>query len=909
MQSRKIKTYMNESEVLIYHFPSSGDGWYDATSNIVWYGDNGNCWKVKFRDMDRYYMVSFSKMKVFLNPREIGFVELFYKDSPCYGVKKLLCFDNKIFKIFYISGYTRVAFPSELRIVKDTLKDNEQAYGVMAYYRRVVQEIANTEEDQFLLQQFDDINYVNEDSVLALYLKGQLGKNEPNLVHPMISPFGLNYSQSKALKMMFSNRISIVEGPPGTGKTQTILNFISNALINGKSIAVVSNNNSATDNVYEKLEKYGYSFIAAPLGNADNVDKFFEEYDSEVPAFEKKNINAHSIKILYYALSEYFADENQKKKAIEKLNAIELEYKHFLADKKNIDFTRVTFKPQKVKSENVLDAIVKFKETNKKLSFWAKIVLRFKLKIGKSFFEINSDDYVIYLNYLYYLSRINEIKEELKLLNERMNKQTLTEKVNTFTNLSKKYFENQLLSIFAENTRGRYAKDNYKRQFSEFVKDYPVVLSSTYSLAKCSQKGFLFDYLIVDESSQVNMASAILSMRVARNIVVVGDIKQLPQIDDDSFKERNKQLLDYFKVPETYSYYGNSIMSSLLSLYGDKIQRTMLREHYRCDPNIIGFCNKRFYDNELIIYSEKKNNGYSMKVIKTAAGNFARKNPDGSGLYNQREIDEIKELLKKEKLEDVGVIAPYRYHTEVAQQQLGDTIDASTIHKFQGREKKTIIFTSVINSSNEFVENDNLINVAVSRAVDKFILITSDKVANSSSGVLSDLVNYIKYNEEFGETEEGTVKSIYDLLYEEYQEALNRFRSRHPSKDFDTENLTKELLKKILKYPKYRSFWFLMHVSLKDFIKARGLDLNDEEYKFYRNPNTHADFLIYNKMSRKPVLVIEVDGVSFHEQRKKQQERDIKKNSILNKAGIKILRLKTNESGEEEKIKTALEEF
>ena len=101
-------------------------------------------------------------------------------------------------------------------------------------------------------------------------------------------------------------------------------------------------------------------------------------------------------------------------------------------------------------------------------------------------------------------------------------------------------------------------------------------------------------------------------------------------------------------------------------------------------------------------------------------------------------------------------------------------------------------------------------------------------------------------------------------------------------------------------------FWFSMHVSLQDFISAKGLGLTDEENKFFKNPNAHADFLVYNKMSRKPVLVIEVDGVSFHEQRKEQQERDAKKNGILEKAGIRLLRLKTNESDEEEKIKAAL---
>ena len=98
-----------------------------------------------------------------------------------------------------------------------------------------------------------------------------------------------------------------------------------------------------------------------------------------------------------------------------------------------------------------------------------------------------------------------------------------------------------------------------------------------------------------------------------------------------------------------------------------------------------------------------------------------------------------------------------------------------------------------------------------------------------------------------------------------------------------------------------------MHVSLKDFLNVKGIELTNDEYKFYKNPNAHADFLIYNKISHKPVLVIEVDGVSFHEQNKEQQERDSKKNSILQKANIKLLRLKTNESGEEERIKNALD--
>ena len=55
------------------------------------------------------------------------------------------------------------------------------------------------------------------------------------------------------------NQISVIQGPPGTGKTQTILNIIANILMQGKTVQIVSNNNSATENVYEKLSSSKYN--------------------------------------------------------------------------------------------------------------------------------------------------------------------------------------------------------------------------------------------------------------------------------------------------------------------------------------------------------------------------------------------------------------------------------------------------------------------------------------------------------------------------------------------------------------------------------------------------------------------------------------------------------------------------
>ena len=61
-------------------------------------------------------------------------------------------------------------------------------------------------------------------------------------------------------------------------------------------------------------------------------------------------------------------------------------------------------------------------------------------------------------------------------------------------------------------------------------------------------------------------------------------------------------------------------------------------------------------------------------------------------------------------------------------------------------------------------------------------------------------------------------------------------------------------------------------------------------------------------MDKSPVLVVEVDGYAFHENNPKQLARDQMKDTILAKYGIPILRFKTNESREEERLSTKLRE-
>src|SRR3546814_20479029 len=98
-------------------------------------------------------------------------------------------------------------------------------------------------------------------------------KRPQGLAGSFIYPCGVNESQLKAVENAFTSQISLIEGPPGTGKTQTILNIIANIVIRGKTVAILSNNNTAVKNVYEKLDKVGLGYLIAKLRSVENKKK------------------------------------------------------------------------------------------------------------------------------------------------------------------------------------------------------------------------------------------------------------------------------------------------------------------------------------------------------------------------------------------------------------------------------------------------------------------------------------------------------------------------------------------------------------------------------------------------------------------------------------------------------------
>lgn len=305
-------------------------------------------------------------------------------------------------------------------------------------------------------------------------------------------------------------------------------------------------------------------------------------------------------------------------------------------------------------------------------------------------------------------------------------------------------------------------------------------------------KGFLYnliDLLVVDEAGQVSTEIAACSFALAKKALVVGDEKQIPPvwgIDkplDKSLAIQEHVIQDEkeFKTLEEYGITASnsSVMkvackSTKYSKYEEK--GLFLSEHRRCFDDIIQYCNELVYKGKLQPLrgnSPKKGEELLPKMgyylIETK-----RSEKKGTSRINTNEAVKIAEWIIKnadeifkyynainEKINlnnVIGIITPFKEQAReikivfksMLSQALKDKITVGTIHTFQGGERKIIIMSTTYGSEDGcfFIDhNKSLMNVAVSRAEDSFLMfgdiecLKSEK--NSPSGLLK---SYIKGN-------------------------------------------------------------------------------------------------------------------------------------------------------------------
>ena len=831
-------------------------------------------------------------------------------------------YETEYWRICFKNGSMREYCRDELQVFDSILAD-ETGRRVFDYLKDVAKYISiRTEDDTAILsKQYEKIDAFSDKTTAAVYLNPEKYHPETGINNPVvIFPFGCNESQFEAVNNALKSRLSVIEGPPGTGKTQTILNIIANLVIDNRKVQVVSNNNSAIRNIVEKMasDKYKIDFIAALLGREENKTKFIENQTGCYPdisewVLDEKELLNCQMQILKITdeLREVFRRKQKLAELKQEKYDVRLEQIHsqgqFPTEQPHPDlFTK------KVSSDRVLSFWQEYEDIKaggRRAGLLYRIIRRLSYGIRVGYIlKANPNEVLRALQALYYSVRLEEIDSSIELEIRFLENVSAEELIDELTRQSLKFFRAKLAERY--NITGKrhvFTRDAFWRTTDEFLKEYPVILSTTFTARSSLGQQAVFDYVIMDEASQVDVATGFLALSSAINAVVVGDIKQLPNVVTSIQKKNLHEMFIRYSVPEAYSFADHSFLDSICCVMGDRIRKVILKEHYRCHPQIIGFCNQRFYQNELIIMTAGNETDVLM-YKKTVQGHHAR------GHINQRQADVIiHEILPRLSVnpKDIGIIAPYRDQVELLRKNVvSPEIDIDTVHKFQGREKDVIILSTVDDIVTSFSDDPHLLNVAISRARKKLILVAADDIQPQGS-ITGDLIKYIKYNN--GDIQPSNVCSVFDYLYKQNEvQRLEYLKKYKRVSEYDSENLMYALIKEELKKRSDESLAVVCHIPLNLLLKDDSgkkdvPELNAEEHRFINTGLSHLDFLIYDRFSREPILAVEVDGFNFHKEGTKQAERDQIKNQILNKYDIPLLRFPTNGSGEKERLAEKLD--
>ena len=230
----------------------------------------------------------------------------------------------------------------------------------------------------------------------------------------------------------------------------------------------------------------------------------------------------------------------------------------------------------------------------------------------------------------------------------------------------------------------------------------PVFLMSPMSIAQFIAPGTMtFDLILIDEASQVKPEDALGAIARAKQVVVVGDAKQLPptnffnRLTDESDQE---ELLD-----DDGAYFFSDVESILGLCDGVFQNNAMLRWHYRSQhPGLIAVSNRNFYDNKLLLPPSVLRSNYAdglgVSFVKSPQNGYKRGGSEGGRNLLEAELiaKEVIEFAKAHPEKSLGVAA----FSVTQRDAIRDLVD-----EYRRKNPKTEPFFSDTKSEHFFVKN------------------------------------------------------------------------------------------------------------------------------------------------------------------------------------------------------------
>ena len=566
-----------------------------------------------------------------------------------------------------------------------------------------------------------------KNTALYQWLYGEVGLADASSIQKeeLLEVLSLNTEQDEAIRHALHAPLTIVTGPPGTGKSQVVANLIVNLAHKGKNAIFSSKNNKAVDVVEQRTNALGERPIMLRLGGrrdfaqiADYLRRLLHA-PQPTPAQQQE---FNSAKRLYEELlSEKSTVLKQQEAVIKAGNHLTRTEKLIVGVKDKwtgwqgfcSDTTERSFTRQLVELKRNWDASQKEKQ-----SFWTKLIWMFVKKERIQNFEnclaayntllksikrqelesasfdenVLSEQELVLKEYRQLYSykvkldnykdnpsfedldiKLADIKKRLSAAAKRLWNKWLV----TCAPQIPDGYRSQIASFLAsvELNNGDMANSqlayDYKRIESMLTRLMPIcAVTSLSARGRLPFSAGCYDLVIIDEASQCDIASIIPLLFRAKRAVIIGDPNQLKHITTMT-RQQDRELVEKHEIDALWSYCIHSLFDLAIAVgHGDDLVH--LRDHHRSHASIIDFSNREFYNGLLRVatdYSRLKfPYGPDKSVIwKNVTGETVR--PQAGSAFNQMEIDavieQLRELVNGNYVGTIGVVTPFKRQAEL----------------------------------------------------------------------------------------------------------------------------------------------------------------------------------------------------------------------------------------------------
>ncbi len=605
-------------------------------------------------------------------------------------------------------------------------------------------------------------------------------------------PLPLTPAQEAIVRSARTSPLTVVTGPPGTGKSYTITAIVLDALLNGQTVLVASQMDKAVEVVAEMVERFAGPYAMARSGGRA-AQRELADIISQMtgPLRKLEEVAASAIRACSRRHGDLTAQLRSLEQGFRKTVQLEQVWSESRQQREHLEpiCTLPVLDLDGARVRRAVKAVQLARRVAVDAGWLPGVWRRWQVSRARRLLNVPAD-WDCCFEELDQLARVESLRLAMGEAERRLKppfpadaiwaeladvERRRSEAALELLRLSR---EKRLDELIAPRRQRAVLRDvatllrRRKRELKIGLQQRipPAVLLRAFPAWACTSRTLceilpasagLFDVVVIDEASQCDAALASVALVRAKRAVVVGDPHQLRHVCFLSHAREQAALAKHgvpLEVQERFRY-----RRSLFDIAADAVdQRSLffLSEHFRSHPQIIGFSNRQFYDQALCLMTSRPARDLAPAIeVRQISGRR-----DERSSVNRKEVaaaleivESIAEAASGDDPPSIGIVSPFRDQADAVRERLIEALPArvlerhaivaGTAHALQGDEKDVVILSTSIDADSHpaslrFLETPNLFNVAITRARRKLIVLASVAVDDLPAGLLREFLAY-----------------------------------------------------------------------------------------------------------------------------------------------------------------------